>query len=125
MSMKFKLSPSRAFASAMMLGIVLAGCAPVPTEPSPDLQRRIESARTSSDHEGLATYYRQEAAVARAKSAEHRKLAKLYEGRAPDPRSRSELPSHCNAIVNMYERIAAEYDGMAESHQQLALQAKP
>lgn len=114
----------RRIASAFLI-VVLAGCAAGPNAPSPELQQRIEAARSRSDHEGLVTYYKQEAAAARAKSAEHRKMAKAYQGRVVDPRSGGNLPAHCNAIVNMYERIAAEYDGLAESHEQLAKQAQP
>lgn len=119
------LKSSRRIASAFLLSVVLAGCATGPNAPSPELRQRIEAARSRSDHEGLVTYYKQEAAAARAKAAEHRKMAKAYQGRVVDPRSGGNLPAHCNAIVNMYERIAMEYDGLAESHQQLAKQAQP
>ncbi len=124
MRLKFNLHSSRTFASALMLSVALAGCASGPNSPSPELAQRIEAARTRSDHEGLGTYYKQEGATARTKAAEHRKMAKAYEGRVVDPRDGGRLPAHCNAIVNMYERIAMEYDGLAESHQQMAKQAQ-
>lgn len=123
--MNLNLRSPKRIASAVLLSIVLAGCASSPNAPSPELQQRIEAAHSRSDHEGLVSYYKQEAAAARAKSAEHRNMAKAYQGRVADPRSGGNLPAHCNAIVNMYERIATEYDGLAESHQQLAKEAQP
>lgn len=123
MNMNLKLS--RRIASALLLSVVLAGCASGPNAPSPELQQRIESARTRSDHEGLVTYYNQEAAAARAKAAEHRKMAKSYQGMAVSGKGGGSMQSHCNAIVSSYEGIAAEYDGLATSHRQMADQAKP
>ncbi|MBI2751654.1 MAG: hypothetical protein HYX43_20545 [Burkholderiales bacterium] len=123
MNMNFK--SSRRIASALLLSVVLAGCASGPNVPSPELQQRIEAARTRSDHEGLVTYYNQEAASARAKAAEHRKMAKSYQGMVAGGRGGASMPAHCNAIVSSYEGIAAEYDGMAASHRQMAEQTKP
>jgi len=123
MNMNFK--SSRRIASALLLSVVLAGCASGPNAPPPELQQRIESARTRSDHEGLVTYYNQEAAAARAKAAEHRKMAKSYQGMAVSGKGGGSMQSHCNAIVSSYEGIAVEYDGLATSHRQMADQAKP
>lgn len=123
--MSTTLESSRRIASALLLSVVLAGCASGPSAPSPELLQRIEAARTRSDHEGLATYYNQEAAAARAKAAEHRKLAKSYQGMAVSGKGGGSMPAHCNAIVRQFEGIAAEYDGMAEGHQQMAKQAQP
>lgn len=123
MNMNLKLS--RRIVSALLLSVVLAGCASGPNAPWPELQQRIESARTRSDHEGLVTYYNQEAAAARAKAAEHRKMAKSYQGMAVSGKGGGSMQSHCNAIVSSYEGIAAEYDGLATSHRQMADQAKP
>jgi hypothetical protein len=123
MNMNLKLS--RRIASALLLSVVLAGCASGPNTPSPELQQRIEAARTRSDHEGLVTYYNQEAAAARAKAAEHRKMAKSYQGMVVSGKGGASMAAHCNAIVKQFESIAAEYEGMAEGHQQLAKQAQP
>jgi hypothetical protein len=123
--MTMNLNSSRRIASLLVLSLVLAGCASGPNAPSPDLLQRIDSARTRGDHEALATYYDREAAAARAKAAEHRKMAMSYQGRVPDPRAGGSLPAHCNAIVRMQEGIAAEYEGMASAHRQFAEQARP
>lgn len=123
--MNMNLKFSRRIASALLLSVVLAGCASGPNAPSTELQQRIESARTRSDHEGLVTYYNQEAAGARAKAAEHRKMAKSYQGMAVGSKGGGSMQSHCNAIVSSYEGIAVEYDGLAASHRQMAELAKP
>ena len=110
--------------SLVLLGVALAGCAADPKVPSPELQQRIEAARTRGDHEALASYYVREAAGARAIAAEHRKMAKTYQGTAMGGRGGS-MFAHCNSIVRMYEGIAAEYDGLATDHRQMAERAQP
>lgn len=112
-------------ASAMLLSSVLAGCAAGPDTPSPELLQRIESARTRGDHEALAAHYDQQAVAARAIAADHRKMAKAYQGRAVDPPGGGGMQAHCNAIVRSQEGIAAEYEGMAEGHYELAKRAQP
>ena len=124
--MKTNFKSSRRIASVLLLiGIALTGCAGVATVPSPALQQQIEAARTRADHEALVTYYDREAAAARTKAAEHRKMARSYQGMVLGGRGGSSMPAHCNAIVSSYEGIASEYDGMAASHRQMAGQAKP
>jgi len=120
--MKTNLNSSRRVAAALLVvGIALSGCAGVSTAPSQELQQKIEAANTRSDHEALAIYYTQEAGSARAKAAEHRKMAKSYIG----GRGGASMQAHCNSIVKSYEGIATEYDGMAAGHRQMAEQAKP
>ena len=112
-------------ASALALSVVLAGCASGPKPPSPELLQQIEAARTSTDHESLATHYLQQAAAARASAAVHRKMATTYARSPPGGRGGGSMPAHCNAIANAQDGIAAAYDGMAADHRQLAGQAKP
>jgi outer membrane murein-binding lipoprotein Lpp len=111
--------------SLVLLSVVLAGCAADPKVPSPELQQRIEAARTRADHEALSTYYEREAAGARAIATEHRKMAKTYQGMALSGRGGGSMTAHCNSIVRMYEGIAAEYDGLATDHRQMAERAQP
>ncbi len=108
-------------ASALLLSIVLAGCASGPTSaPVPELQQRIEAAQTRADHEALALNYDREAAAARAKAAEHRNMARSYRGR-----SGGSMEAHCNSLVRNYESVATEFEGLAADHRQMAAQAKP
>lgn len=124
--MRTQLRFSRRFAAAVLLaGIALSGCTVATTAPTPAVQQQIEAARTRTDHEALVTYYNAEAATARAKAAEHRKMAKSYQGQIANGRGGANMPAHCNAIVNNYESMATEYDAMAASHRQMADQTKP
>jgi hypothetical protein len=58
-------------------------------------------------------------------AAEHRKMASSYQGMYAGGRGGASMPAHCNAIVRSQESIAAEYEGMAAAHRQLAAEAKP
>ena len=124
--MRTHMKFSRRVATPMLLaGFALSGCSVASTAPTPTLQQQIEAARTRSDHETLAAYYNGEAAAARAKAAEHRKLGKSYQSQAASGRGGASMPSHCNALANNFDGAAVEFDGMAASHKQLAEQAKP
>ena len=112
-------------APVLLLGIVMAGCASGPNAPSPELVQRIEAARTRGDHEALVTYYDREATVARASAAEHRKMARSYQGMTGSAKGGSSMPVHCNSLVSLYESIATEYDGLAGDHRQMAARAQP
>ena len=115
----------RRIASAILLGVILTGCASGPTAPPVDLLQRIESASTKGDHEALAAYYDREASTARASAVTHRKMATTYQGMIGSGRGNASMPAHCNAIVREQEAIATEYEGMAAAHRQMEQQAKP
>lgn len=118
MNMYWKLL--RRIVPLLLLGAVLAGCASGPNNPPPEIVQRIEAARTRGDHEGLVAYYDREAAAARTKAAEHRKMAKSYQGMTVGGKGGSNMPAHCSSIVNLYESMAIEYDGLAADHRQMA-----
>lgn len=111
-------------ASAMLLSVVLAGCAAGPPAHSPELHQQIESASTSAEHAALATRYDREAASARASAAEHRSRALKYPA-STGPRGPTSLRAHCNVIAQNFDAIATEYVGLAAEHRGLAGQAKP
>ena len=124
--MNTNLKSSRRMAAVLLLvGAALSGCAGFATAPSPALQQQIETARTRADHQALAKYYEDEVAKARARVAEHRKMATSYQGMVSGGRGGGNMPAHCNAIASSYEGIAAQFEGMAASHRQMAEQAKP
>ena len=124
--MKTNFQSHRRLASVLLLvGIALSGCAGLATAPSPALQQQIEAARTRADHEALVKFYNGEAATARAKAAEHRKMATSYQGMIAGGRGSGNMPAHCNAIASSFESIATQFDGMAADHRQMADQAKP
>ncbi len=121
--MNVQMKPSRRITSALLLSLALAGCASGPGAPSAELTQRIESARTRSDHQALASEYEREAAAARAMAEKHRKMAKSYQGMLAGGRGAGNMAAHCNVIVRSQEAIATEYEGMATAHRQLAAQA--
>lgn len=108
----------------ILVAAALAGCAASPSSPPPEIAQRIEAAKTPADHQSLADYYTQEAARARDKVLEHRKMAKGYQNMAAVSRG-SGMLTHCNGLVQSYESAAAEYDALAVAHRQMAVQAKP
>lgn len=124
--MKTNLKSSRRMAAVLLLvGAALSGCAGLSTAPSAALQQQIETARTRADHEALVKHYSGEATTARAKAAEHRKMATSYQGMIGGGRGGGSMPAHCNAIASSFEGIAAQFEGMAAGHKQMAEQAKP
>lgn len=116
-------SPRR-IASLLLVSVAIAGCAGGPKSPSPALQQQIESANTRTDHVALASFYDREAADARTNAAYHRRLAKSYEAMSPPERGGASMRAHCNALVNMFEGIAVEYDGLAADHRRLGDQVR-
>lgn len=122
--MNANLKFPRRIATALLLSVILAGCASGPIAPPADLLQQIESARTQADHEALAAYYDRRASAARTSAATHRKMATSYQGMIGGGRGAASMPAHCNAIVRSQEAIATEYEGMAEAHRQMGQQAK-
>lgn len=96
-----------------------------PHAATPKLLQRIDAARTRSEHQALASYYEREAVAARAIAAEHRKLASSDSTRVSGGRGEVGTVVQCSGTVREQEGIAAEYDGMAEGHHELAKRAQP
>lgn len=119
------LKLSRRFASVLLLSVALAAGASAQTTTSAELLQRTEAARTKGDYEALAADYDKQAAAARAIAAEHRKMAKSFQGMVASGRGGASMPAHCNAIASKNESIAKEYDAMAAGFRQLAKQAQP
>ena len=98
---------------------------PAAHAPSPEPLQRIDAARTRRDHQALATYFERQATAARAIAAEHRKMARSYPAMLAGGRGDAGMAAPCIAIVREQEGIAAEYEGMAEGHHELAKRAQP
>jgi heterodisulfide reductase subunit A-like polyferredoxin len=106
-----------------LLGVVMAGCASGPKDPSSALLQQIEAASTRSDHEALVSYYEREATGARTSAVGHRKMAQSYQVISSTNRGGASMQTHCNSLVSLYEGAATEYDGLAGMHRQLATSA--
>ena len=89
-----------------------------------DLEKAIAGAKTQADHEAIASYYDREAAIAKDKAAEHRRLAETYRtlaasGRAP----LHPMGIHCQQLAQTYESAASENATLAAGHRQMAKEA--
>ena len=109
---------------AFALWGLLASCT---VNPHPmDMTEAIQNARTRSDHEALARHYEDAAKEMQLKADEHRKLLAQYEAKNAlyDGRHNQNLVSHCQRLVNIYEQAAAGNRSMAQSHREMAAEAK-
>ena len=88
-----------------------------------DVDKMISTAKTASDHQAIADYYKQQAAAARAKVEEHKKMAEAYSMSKPGPNTKTHFHEHCEALIRSYQAEAKEYDAMAKAHEDMAAQA--
>ncbi|MBK7000529.1 MAG: hypothetical protein IPH35_11375 [Rhodoferax sp.] len=123
--MKLTLNATKVVAASLVLGIVLAGCSSDPPMPSSQLLQRIESARTPADHESLAQYYEGEATATRTRAAEHRKMAKTYQGMPTGGKGNNNMPAYHDALATQADSSAADFAKLAEIHRRMAATARP
>ena len=83
----------------------------------------IGSAKTAADHEAIASQYDRDAAAAKAKAEEHRKMAAEYR-KMGGPAVKAQLPEHCEGLAVQFEGEAKEFAAMAQAHRDLAKAAK-
>lgn len=121
--MKTNFTPIPRLASILLASAVLAGCAAISSSPSPELQQRIETARTRADHASLGDHYAKQAATARSAAAEHRKMAQAYGSGPVSAKGGMSMAAHCNSIVRQFEGIATDYENMAAEHNKLSASA--
>jgi len=90
-----------------------------------DLAKAITGAKTPAEHEAIASYYDKEAATAKDKAAEHRRLAEIYRNRSVSPRGQGQptMANHCQQMAESFESIAGENTALAKAHQQMAQEA--
>ena len=92
---------------------------------SMDMTEAVQSAKTRGDHENLAKHYEDAAKDMQAKAAEHKKMLAHYEtNKVLYGKQAQSLTSHCQGLVRVYEQAATENLSMAESHRQMAAEAK-
>ncbi len=112
---------------------LLSACAsdhpPHVSAPHSEVSSRVANARTSSDHEALVKFFREEAGIASRKADEHRKLIGVYSGPVYQAgtslsfRRGLEPSKHCQLLARLYEQAASENLAMAKVHEELAAQA--
>ena len=105
-----------------MLGL-LGSCTINPH--SMDMTQAVQNAKTRGEHESLAKHYEEAAKDMQANAAEHKQMVAKYEAnKSLYGKQASSLISHCQGLARVYEQAAAENLNMAESHRQLAAEAK-
>ena len=118
----------RILSSAIGVALLVALALPVPGraagEPV-DIDKMITDAKTPADHEAIAVYYDQQAADARAKAAEHRKMGDSYRKAGGALQHKTHFHEHCEALVREYDAAARDYAAMAAAHRQMAKAAHP
>jgi len=83
---------------------------------------QIEAAKTSADHEAIATAYDKEAANLEAMAKDHEVMAKSYGTAAAGTKgaNAAAMSAHCNKLVTQYKAAAKENRDLAAAHRQMA-----
>ena len=88
------------------------------------IDKMIATAKTASDHEAIANYYKQQAAEARSKADMHKKMAEQYSmSGIGNQATKTHFHQHCEALVRSYQTQANEFDALAKAHQDMAAKA--
>ncbi len=81
------------------------------------VQLLVESADTPQEHAALAKFYRSKAKEQRKEAERHRGMAKHYTGKLTTVAAMKE---HCEKTAALSDQLAAEYEALAKSHEDLA-----
>jgi hypothetical protein len=88
------------------------------------IEKMIATAKTASDHEAIANYYKQQAAEARSKADMHKKMAEQYSmSGIGNQATKTHFHQHCETLVRSYQTQANEFDALAKTHQDMAAKA--
>lgn len=105
-------------AHVLALSVVLASSVPLAAwaqkEHAHDEAAMVEAADTPAEHEALAEHYRELAEKARKKAAQHRDMGERYGGKVMKKQG---MRDHCMEIASLEDKLAAEYDKLAEAHE--------
>ena len=97
-----------------------------------DIRQMIATAKTAADHEEIAFWYDEQAALAEANAKNHEGLARAYEGSPmfapvpgdPEAPGKERAKAHCENLTKSYTGAAAEYRMLATAHREAAKKAK-
>ena len=90
-----------------------------------DIDKMIASAKTASDHQAIADYYKQQAKEAQEQADRHKKMAQEYSMASVGRQAtKTHFHQHCEALVRSYESAAKEYNDLAKMHEDMATAAK-
>ena len=116
-----------AVAAAGLLA-VLVGAPTYTAAAEKNIEELVQNAKTPADHEAIAKLYDEEAAMARKKAEEHRKMGARYthyeSGNPKTQLAHFDMPKHCANLTKSYEQAAKEAESMAAAHREAAKNAK-
>ena len=98
------------FATASLSSIQAVAQSPTVTDDN--LSESIANAKTSADHEAIATYYDQEAADADKKAALHTRSASIAKPVG--------MANMCNGLAKYWEKVAAQDKELSSAHRKMA-----
>lgn len=108
-----------------LLALLTFGAFSVRAAEQQDIAAMIANAKTSADHEAIASYYDQQASEAKKQAEMHRQMAKSYTvGSSIGKGSLTPAPQHCAALAKDYDSAAQEYATLAAAHRSMAKAAK-
>ena len=88
-----------------------------------NIDSAVQSAKTKSDHESVATYYEDAAEEARVKASEQQALLEEYENKGYlYGRNAEDMKARASAAFHKYEKAAQASNKEAALHRQLAAQ---
>ena len=87
-----------------------------------DIDKMIATAKTPADHQAIADYYQHQADGAKAKAAQHTKMAQEY--KTGSFGAKTHFHEHCETLTRIYQSEAKEYAALAAAHRQVAAKAK-
>jgi len=90
-----------------------------------DMTQAVQNAKTRGDHEALAKHYEDAAKEMQIKVEEHKQLLRQYEAnRVPWKNYIGNYATQHGALIRNYEQAAAANMSIAQSHRQMAAEAK-
>lgn len=119
--------------SALSLALALAFAAGAQTTSVPQaeqlskkqLNALIASARTSAEHERIATYYQAKAADYLVQSKDHEAMEAAYRANTmlSNDRNRTSTIDHCAYFVTKFNAMAGKSQELASMHEKMASEA--
>jgi hypothetical protein len=86
------------------------------------LNTLIATARTTSDHQRIADFYKAEAQDYLAKADEHKAMIAAYK-EDPSTKHQASALTHCQNFVTSLDELAAKSQEKAKMHEQMAIEA--
>jgi hypothetical protein len=107
-----------------VLLVLLGGCSTLGNEKDAPIEPLVANARTSADHEKVALWYEQEAAMALEQSRRHERMLQdiyrpAYDRSFAGYREAGFL-RHCEQLMGAYRQAADESLALAKLHRELA-----